>query len=98
MKTIIFCLAIVSLFAAQKPVLQKDRQVLFDFRVVDEAAAAKLAPATQRMVLTKVFRKYLTDANRCTSQFSAGDAEDPLAAARKGGLIVTYIAATETGS
>ena len=33
MKTIILCLALISLAVAQKPALQKDRQVLFDFRV-----------------------------------------------------------------
>ena len=73
MKTIMLCLALISHVAAQKPVqqktqqpaLQRDRQVLFDFRTEDEVTPVKIAPATQRMVLSKVFRKYLTDANRC---------------------------------
>ena len=98
MKTTILCLALISLVAAQKPVLQKDRQVLFDFRVEDEATPAKIAPATQRMVLSKVFRKYLTDANRCNSQFDAGDAADYLGAARKAGQMVPSIVDTVTGS
>ena len=76
MKTIILCLALISLaVAAQKPALQKDRQVLFDFRVADETTPARIPPATQRMVLTKVFRKYLTDANRCNFQGELGDDE-----------------------
>ena len=97
MKTIILCLALISLaVAAQKPALQKDRQVLFDFRIADETTPARIAPATQRMVLTKVFRKYLTDANRCNFQGELGD--DYLGAARKAGQIVPSIADVETGS
>ena len=96
MKLIILCLALISLVAAQKPALQKDRQVLFDFRVEDEATPAKIAPATQRMVLSKVFRKYLTDANRCNFQGELGD--DYLAAARKAGQMVPSISDVETGS
>jgi len=86
------------LAAAQKPALQKDRQVLFDFRVNHEIAPNKIAPATQRMVLSKVFRKYLTDANRCNSHFESSDVTDPLAAARKAGQIVPSIIDFETGS
>lgn len=104
MKTIIVCLALISLVAGQKPVqqktqqpaLQKDRQVLFDFRVDDEATPVKIAPATQRMVLSKVFRKYLTDPNRCNFQGDLG--EDYLAAARKAGQIVPSISDVEMGS
>ena len=96
MKTIILCLALISLAVAQKPALQKDRQVLFDFRVDDESTPAKIAPATQRMVLSKVFRRYLTDANRCNFHDTAGD--DYLAAARKAGQIVPSISDVETGS
>jgi len=98
MKTTILCLALISLVVPQKPTLQKDRQVLFDFRVEEEAAPKKIAPATERMVLSKVFRRYLTDANRCNSQLATGDAADPLAAARKAGQIVPSIVDTETGS
>jgi hypothetical protein len=97
MKTIILlCLALISLAVAQKPLLQKDRQVLFDFRIEDETTPAKIAPAMQRMVLTKMFRKYLTDANRCNFQGELGD--DYLGAARKAGQIVPSIADVETGS
>ena len=104
MKTIILCLALISIAVAQKPALQKaqqpalqkDRQVLFDFRVEDESTPAKIAPATQRMVLSKVFRKYLTDANRCNFQGELAD--DYLAAARKAGQMVPSISDVETGS
>jgi hypothetical protein len=98
MKTIILCLALISLAMTQKPVLQKDRQVLFDFRVESDSTPPKIAPATERMVLSKLFRKYLTDANRCNSQFETGDAADPLAAARKAGQIVPSILNSATGS
>ena len=97
MKTIILCLALISLVVAQKPMLQKDRQVLFDFRVEDESTPAKIPKATQRMVLLRVFRKYLTDANRCDSHLGL-DAEDYLGAARKAGQIVPSISDVETGS
>ena len=98
MRVLMVIVAIVLLAAAQKPALQKDRQVLFDFRVNHEIAPNKIAPATQRMVLSKVFRKYLTDANRCNSHFESSDVTDPLAAARKAGQIVPSIIDIETGS
>ena len=104
MKTIFLCLALISFSQGQKlppqkvqtPALQKDRQVLFDFRVDDEVTPSKIAPSTQKMVLSKVFRKYLTDANRCNFQGELGD--DYLGAARKAGQIVPSIADVETGS
>ena len=104
MKTIVLCLALISVAVAQRPArqkaqqpaLQRDRQVLFDFRTEDEVTPAKITPATQRMVLSKVFRKYLTDQNRCNFPADAG--EDYLAAARKAGQMVPSIADVETGS
>ena len=98
MRVLILFFTIVSLAVAQKPAMQKDRQILFDFRVDHDSVPAKISPATERMVLSKVFRKYLTDANRCNSQFNAGDGEDRLAAARKAGQMVPSIIDTETGS
>ncbi len=91
-------LLLVAITIAQNPAIQKDRQVLFDFRVDHDTAPHKIAPATERMVLSKVFRKYHTDSNRCNSQFDASEGSDPLAAARKAGQIVPSIVDIETGS
>ncbi|HEX6717372.1 MAG TPA: hypothetical protein VF088_09690 [Pyrinomonadaceae bacterium] len=98
MKSIILLLVIVSCALAQRPAMQKDRQVLFDFRVDTNTAPSKISPATQRMVLSKVFRKYLTDSNRCSSQVEYNSSDDPLAAARKAGQIVPLIMDSATGS
>src|SRR5215213_9591999 len=98
MKIIPFLLLIVSLAVAQKPTLQKDRQVLFDFRVDRNAAASKISAATEKSVLSKVFRKYLTDTNQCNADFDMSDGADPLAAARKAGQIVPSIFESTTGS
>src|SRR5215207_11642038 len=98
MKTIILCLTLISLGVAQQPVLQKDQQVLFDFRVENEATSPKITPVTERMVLSTVFRRYLTDANRCKSEFPGGADPDPLAAARKSGQIVPSVIDSVTGS
>jgi len=67
-------------------------------RAASDLVGAPVSPATQRMVLSKVFRKYLTDANRCNSHFESSDVTDPLAAARKAGQIVPSIIDVETGS
>ena len=104
MKTIILCLALIFFAQGQKlppqkaqtPALQKDRQVVFDFRVEDEVTPFKIAPATQKMVLSKVFRRYLTDANKCNFQGELAD--DYLGAARKQGQMVPSISDVETGS
>src|ERR1041385_8537591 len=96
MKPLILCLALISLAVAQKPMMQKDRQVLFDFRGNDDTTTTKVTPALQRMVLSKVFRRYLTDTNKCNFPADAG--EDYLAAARKAGQIVPSIGDVETGS
>ena len=94
---IFFLLLVASLTVAQKPALQKDRQVLMDFRKNIETAEPQIPLATQRMVLSKVFRRYLTDESKCSSEFNASDA-DPLAAARKAGQIVPRILGSATGS
>ena len=98
MKTIGFFLIMVSLAVAQKPQLQKDRQILFDFRNNRNFAQPTITKATERSVLSKVFRKYLSDSNRCNPQFDASNGSDPLAAARKAGEIVPSIFAVATGS
>jgi hypothetical protein len=98
MKTIGFLLIVASLAVAQNPTLQKDRQVLFDFRKDRNTAQPAITKATERSVLSKVFRRYLPDSNRCNPNFDASSGSDPLAAARKAGEIVPSIAAMATGS
>lgn len=94
MKTIslllLFCFSFIP--QATKP----QRQVLFDFRNDHFHKPPKISPATQRDVLSKMFRRYLTDANRCKQGGVSGD--DYLAQARKSGQIVPEIAEMATGS
>ena len=77
--------------------MQKGRQVLIDFRQERADRPAKVAPATERMVLSKLFRRYLTDENKCNTGFGL-DENDHLAAARKAGQMVPSIADMATGS
>lgn len=70
--------------------------ILYDFRTEHVTTPPKISAATQRDVLAKVFRRYLTDANRCKANFDAGD--DFLAGARRAGQIVPDIAEVATGS
>ena len=93
MKTIPLLLLLFATSAfAQRP----KPTVLFDFRIDHVTTPPKISPATQREVLSKVFRRYLTDANRCKANFDAG--EDFLAGARRAGQIVPQIAEMATGS
>ncbi len=97
MKTVIFLLAMVSVAVAQQPGMKKGRQVLVDFRADQKTSAAKIPATTERMILSKLFRRFLTDANQCNPRFEpSGD--DPLAAARKAGQIVPSIMEMATGS
>ena len=98
MKTILILLVVVSPALAQKPLLQKDRQVLFDFRKDTNNPAPKISAATERMVLSKMFRKYLRDQNQCNQQFDTSNNSDYLAAARRAGEIVPSIFTVATGS
>lgn len=96
---IIFLLLVASLtVVAQKPALQKDRQILMDFRKNTEVAPPNIPVATQRTVLSKVFRKYLADESKCSSDFDMTNGPDPLAAARTAGQIVPRILDSVTGS
>lgn len=74
------------------------KQVLVDFRVEHVSAPPRISAATQKAVLSKVFRKYLTDDNRCNANFESGNISDPLEAARKAGQIVPSIVDMATGS
>lgn len=80
------------------PALQKAKQIVFDFRVERTSATPKIPLATQRTVLSKVFRKYLTDESKCNSQFDASSSTDPLKAARNAGQMVPAIVDVASGS
>lgn len=98
MKTIFLILAITSSVMAQRPPAQNKGELLVDFRKDRPANAVKIPAATQRVVLSKVFRRYLTDQDKCTSDFTGSDSNDYLAAARKAGQIVPSIIDMATGS
>ncbi len=97
MKTILLLLLLFVPVAAQGPKIQPpQRTVLYDFRNERAYKSPKISAATQRDVLSKVFRRYLSDANRCQSNFDAS--ENFLAGARRAGQIVPNIAEVATGS
>ena len=98
MKTILILLVIASPVGAQNPPLQKGRQILLDFRKEQHNPPPKISAATERMVLSKMFRRYLTDQSRCNQNFDAGNNSDYLAAARRAGEIVPSIFTVATGS
>ena len=77
--------------------MQKGRQVLFDFRQDRQGRPTKISNATQRQVLSKMFRQYLTDESRCKGDFARDDT-DYLAAARRSGQMVPLVAEVVTGS
>jgi len=91
MRTIPFIFLLLAL-ACTAVVAQKEparapgerRQLLFDFRVAQRNASHRIPLATQRIVLSKMFRKYLTDDNKCSGT-------DSLQAARNAGQIVPAI-------
>jgi hypothetical protein len=98
MKTILILLVMFSPALAQKPLLQKERQVLLDFRKERAHAAPRITAAIERMVLSKMFRRYLKDQSQCNQQFDASNNSDHLAAARQAGEIVPSIFTVATGS
>ena len=81
---------------AQRPVTPK--QVLVDFRQNRITTPPKITPATQKFVLSKVFRRYLTDENKCNRNFAGNGVDDYLRAARNAGQIVPAIVDSVTGS
>lgn len=98
MKTIFLVLAIASAVVAQRPAAPKTRELLFDFRKDRPANAIRITAAQQRTVLSKVFRRYLTDQDKCRSDFAGSDSNDYLAAARKAGQVVPSIIDMTSGS
>jgi hypothetical protein len=86
-------------FAQQtpQPVMQKGRQVLHDFRKENTRRPSPIPAATNRMVLSKVFRRYLTDSNKCSDNFQpSGD--NYLESARRAGQFAPSVEDSETGS
>ena len=81
--------------AKQAP--KKPSQVLYDFRVA-QISTSRIPVGTQRRVLMKVFRRYLSDENKCNPDFGGSSDSDPLRAARNAGQIVPAIADMATGS
>ena len=87
---ILSLLAITSVMSlAQKSTTSKE--TLYDFRANNKTTPVKIPPATQKMVLSKVFRKYLSDSAKCNPQFEANGSDNYLAAARKAGQIAPSI-------
>jgi len=82
--------------AAQK--VAPPKQVLFDFRQDRTTTPAKITSATQRSVLAKVFRKYLTDESKCNPNFAGNNKDDYLKAARLAGQIAPSIVDMAMGS
>jgi hypothetical protein len=105
MKTTCLILLIVGLacteLVAQKQgteALRNPKEVLVDFRVEGTGKSPVIPTTTQRNVLSKMFRKYLTDESKCNTQFDASGDTDPLRAARRAGQIVPSIVDLVTGS
>jgi hypothetical protein len=92
-------LAITGLVPLKPSLAQQNRpgKILHDFRVQQKSNSAPLSQAAQQSVLSKVFRKYLTDENECNRQFVSSDS-DTLRAARNAGQIVPTIADSISGS
>ena len=64
-------LASSSLLAQRQtpPTARKIGQVLADFRIDRDSKLVRIYPATERTVLSKMFRKYLTDDTKCNRDF-----------------------------
>lgn len=74
------------------------KSILSDFRIDRTYPPPKIPLTTQRALLSKVFRKYLSDESECNPQFDAGESADRLAAARKAGQIVPSFVDMASGS
>ena len=102
----ILALTFASIFANNHTVAQRrpstrqpaPKNILFDFRNERMTPPLKISPATEKYVISKVFRRYLTDENKCNPDFDASGSDDRLAAARRAGQIVPSILDMETGS
>jgi hypothetical protein len=74
------------------------KQVLHDFRANTTTQPSKISPATQKFVLSKVFRKYLSDESKCNPKFAGNGSDDYLKAARDAGQMAPSIIDSVTGS
>ena len=97
MKILLILAVSLSAVAAQQQ-LKKEKQTLYDFRNPKARPTAKISAASQRFVLSKVFRRYLSDESKCDQQFDPSGTTDPLKAARNAGQIVPSISDMATGS
>lgn len=68
-----------------------------DFRVDRKFTPLKIPAATEKRVLAKLFRRYLTDESKCNRNFE-GSGDDTLKSARDAGQIVPDIVDMATGS
>ena len=89
-------LVVFTTVIAQRPATPK--QVLVDFRQDRTTTPSKITPATQKFVLSKVFRRYLTDDHKCNPNFAGNGVDDYLKAARNAGQIVPAIVDSVNGS
>ena len=91
-------ITVLTVAAFITPSAQAQKQILIDFRADHITRAAKISAVTQKRVLSKVFRKYLSDANKCSPEFESGGGEDFLDAARNAGQMVPSITDVVQGS
>ena len=96
MKTLLTICLLASFSFAQKTAAPK--QVLHDFRTAGNVPPARISASTQKSVLSKVFRKFLTDGRRCNPNFDGNGSDDFLKAARNAGQIAPSIIDTASGS
>ncbi|HEV2826914.1 MAG TPA: hypothetical protein VGW76_04870 [Pyrinomonadaceae bacterium] len=91
--SLLLALACTALTAQKEPERApgEARQVLFDFKAERRSVPHRIPLATQRAVLSKMFRKYLTDDNKCSSTAS-------LQVARNAGQIVPAVVDLASGS
>ncbi|HKO96340.1 MAG TPA: hypothetical protein VJU86_05080 [Pyrinomonadaceae bacterium] len=104
MKTFTLILAALciasSLNMAQKrpqPRVRPVKKILVDYRIDGPSAFPTIPKATQKSVLSRVFRKYLADDSKCQRDFETTET-DPLKGARDAGQIVPSIVDMATGS
>ena len=93
---VLIFLSVTSAGIAQKATPTK--QVLHDFRTGGASNSPKITAAVQKSVLSKVFRKYLSDDSKCNQNFSGNGTDDFLKAARDAGQVVPTIVDSTTGS